>query len=264
MKKILAVIGSPNNEKSNTATMVRDFLEMVVQYNNHIEYEVISLGDKKINHCNGCWACLKTGYCVHKNDALPEIRQKILDCDLLIVGSPVYEQMISAQTKALFDRTFMWIHLVGLMGKPTITAITTGSDGIWLTEKYLSSLLGMMGCIMVGHMRGIGKQPGFFPDREHCKAKYRPLAKKVAAILSGDYKVNPTLFNIFCFTFMKHHTRRMGNDKNSDAYAQFEYQHWLNKKWFQLSFKKAMLKEKKDRSQHSLQQRNNGAPVCYK
>lgn len=248
MKKIFAVIGSPNNEKSNTATMVRDFLEMVKQYNSEVEYEVVSLGEQKLNYCSGCWACMKIGYCVFKNDALPEIRRKILECDLLIVGSPVYEQQISAQMKTLFDRTFMWIHLIGLMGKPTLTAITTGNDGIWLTEKYLRSLLTMMGCIIVGHLRGIGKQPGFFPDRERCKLKYGSQAQKVADILSGKNKVKPSLFNIVCFSFMKHHNRRIGKDKNSEAYSQFEYQYWLNKKWFQISYKKALKNEKEKRS----------------
>jgi multimeric flavodoxin WrbA len=232
MKKILAVIGSPNNEKSNTATMTRDFLEMVKQFHPDIEYEVLSLGDKIIQPCHGCQACMKTGRCVYKNDALPEIMQKMQESDFLILGSPVYENLISAQLKALFDRTFMWIHLVGLMGKPALTAITYEADGLWLTEKYLSSIMTMMGCIMVGHLRGIGKQPGCFPDREHCKAKYKTLAKKVAEILSGNHKVRPTILNHICFFMMKKH--------NHTAY---EYQYWLDKGWFKLSFKKALQKE---------------------
>jgi multimeric flavodoxin WrbA len=182
MKKVIAVIGSPNNEKSNTVTMTKDFLEVVRQFYPGMGYEVISLGEKTIQPCRGCWACMKTGCCVHKNDDLPEIMQKIRESDLLILGSPVYENFISAQTKVLFDRIFMWIHLVGLMGKPALTAITTGADGMWLTEKYLSGIMTMMGCIMVGDLRGIGKQPGCFPDRERCKIKYIALAQKVAEI----------------------------------------------------------------------------------
>ncbi len=120
MKKILAIIGSPNDKKSNTATLVRDFL---------------------------------------------------------IIGSPVYEQFISAQTKTLFDRTFQWIHLQGLIGKPTITAVTSGGDGIVTAQGYLSIMLQFMGCVMVGHLKGIGQQPGFFPQRALYKEKYRGLAK---------------------------------------------------------------------------------------
>ena len=224
MKKILAVIGSPNDEKSNTATMTRDFLETVRQFNSDLEYEVISLGKQKIEPCHGCWSCMKTGSCVFKNDALSEIRQKIMKCDLLIIGSPVYEMFISAQTKTFLDRTFMWIHLIGLMGKPALTAITTGGDSVWLTEKYLSIIINMMGCIMVGHLRGVGKHPGFFPDREHCKEKYRSLAKKTADILSGIKKARPGIINRICFLFMKYHTRHLA--KNVDPkYTAYEYQY---------------------------------------
>lgn len=241
MNKILAVIGSPNNEKSNTAAMVKDFLETVKENAPDTEYEIISLGGQKIEPCRGCWACMKTGCCAHKNDALPNVMRKMKECDLLIIGTPVYEQQMSAQTKALFDRTFMWIHLVGLMGKPAITAVTAGADGIWMTEKYLSGIMTMMGCIMTGRLRGIGKQPGCFPDREKCKIKYRPLARRTAELLCGKRKLRPGIMNRLCFMFMKSHTKRLcKNSAEGSGYTEYELRHWLEKGWFDMSFKKAM------------------------
>jgi hypothetical protein len=159
--------------------------------------------------------------------------QKIRQSDFLILGSPVYENMVSAQIKMLFDRTFMWIHLVGLMGKPALTAVTYEEDGRWLTEKYLSALMTMMGCIMVGHLRGIGKAPGCFPGREHCKAKYNGLARRVAAMLSGSRKIRPSIFNRICFWMMKKH-----------HHTDYEYQYWLDKGWFKLSYSKALQRER--------------------
>ncbi len=135
MKKITAVIGSPNDATSNTATMTRDFLETVKHFNPDVEYEVISLGTRPIEYCRGCWACMLKGACVHRRDALPEIMEKIRACDLLIIGSPVYEMQVSAQIKAFFDRTWMWIHCLGLLGKPAMTAVTTGGDSPWLTKN---------------------------------------------------------------------------------------------------------------------------------
>jgi multimeric flavodoxin WrbA len=232
MKKIVAIIGSPNNEKSNTVTMTRDFLETVGQFYPELEYEVISLGEKSVQPCRGCQACMKTGCCIHKNDDLPEIMQKIRESDLLILGSPVYENFISGQTKILLDRTFMWIHLIGLMGKPALTAITYEEDGRWLTEKYLHAVMTMMGCIMIGHLRGRGKQPGCFPDRELCKAKYRGLAKDVAEILSGNRKLRPSIVNRICFWMMKKH-----------HHTDFELQYWKDKGWLSMSYSKALRKE---------------------
>jgi multimeric flavodoxin WrbA len=212
--------------------MTRDFLEAVRQFYPAMKYEVISLGNTPIEPCRGCWACMKTGCCVHTNDKLPEVMQKIRESDLLILGSPVYENFISGQTKILLDRTFMWIHLVGLMGKPALTAITYEADGWWLTEKYLSGIMTMMGCIMVGHLRGVGKQPGCFPDRERCKEKYKGRAKRVAQILSGNRKIRPSLLNRVCFWMMKKH-----------HHTDFEYQYWKDKGWLSMSYQKAMRKE---------------------
>jgi multimeric flavodoxin WrbA len=241
-KKVVAIIGSPNDAKSNTIAMTRDFLEMVKQYDRDTEYEVLSLGNHRVDPCRGCWACMKTGQCIRKTDALPEIAQKIKECDLLIIGSPVYEQQISAQTKALFDRTFMWIHLLGLLGKPVLTAVTAESDGIGRTRRYLSQMLTMMGGIVVGHLSAFAQQPGCFPNRELYREKHRPLARRVARILRGTAKVRPRLVNHVFFAFMKFHTRRLHfkNKGLGSEYASFEYQYWVDRGWFRMSYKKAL------------------------
>ena len=243
MKKVIAIIGSPNHEKSNTVTMTKDYLEMVKGFYSEVEYEVISLGDELIKPCHGCWACMKVGECVHKDDGLQEIAQKMLDSDLLIIGSPVYVQQISAQTKALIDRLFIWIHLSRLIGKPTLTAITTAAEGMKLTEWYLVGVMTMLGCIMVGHLRGYGLQPGFFVGRERCRKKYKSLAKNVADILRGDRRLKPGLLNTFCFWMMKHHNNRSYEKEGPDYYV-FERQYWADKGWTHISYKEAFKKER--------------------
>lgn len=242
MKKILALIGSPDNAKSNTATMTRDFLESVTTISPDVEWELISLGENRVDFCHGCWACMRTGQCIRRDDSLAELRQKVLEADLLIFGTPVYEQHISAQMKAFFDRTFMWIHLVGLLGKPALTAITTGGDGLRSTQRYLSGVISMMGCIVVGHVRGIGQQPGCFPDRAHCKSKFLPLAGKVAAILEGRRRIRPRLFNIICFEIMKHHARRShrASQEYGSNHTEFEHRYWAEKGWLKSSYGKAL------------------------
>ncbi len=244
-KRILAIVGSPNDARSNTIAMTRDFLEMVKSCNGAVEYEILSLGDHRVEPCHGCWACMKKGACIRKTDALPELMQKMRESDLLIVGSPVYEQHVSAQTKALFDRTFMWIHLVGLLGKPALTAVTAGSDGIRPTQRYLSQVMTMMGCIMVGHLRAFAQQPGCFPNRELYRDRHRKLARRVARMLSGAAPVRPRFINYVFFVFMKFHTRRAhARDTQGSAYGDFEHQYWIDKGWFRMSYKRALEIEK--------------------
>ena len=238
MKKIVAVIGSPNNEKSNTIAMTKDFLDAVISCSSDTEYEIISLGDKNLGMCRGCWACTKAGCCVLQDD-LQEIQKKILDSDLFILGSPVYVHNVSAQTKVLLDRLFIWLHTVRLMGKPALTAVTTAGSGMKETEKYLDSMLAVLGNIVVGHLRGIAYQPGEFPKRELLREKHRSLAQKTARILEGDIKIRPTFKNSYFFWGMKYKV------KFSQGKLSYEDKYWREKGWMDMSFKKAMLAEQK-------------------
>lgn len=247
LKKITAVIGSPNDKKSNTCTMVRDFIDTVKQYYSDIESEVISLGINKVEPCRGCWNCFKTGECVYKNDLLPEIRDKISNCDFLILGTPVYEQTVTGQTKILFDRLMMWIHLIGLMGKPTITAVTSAGDGIKSCQEYLDLIVQFMGCILVGQLEGIGLQPGYFPERQKYVEKYKYLAKKTASILSEKKEAKPSKMNEHAFEHMKQHllcqTKKSG-ENNFTEYSFYEYKYWEEKGWLTMTYQEALQAEK--------------------
>lgn len=236
MKKILALIGSPNGKKSNTRAMTLDFLEMVKEYCPDIEYEILLLSEKHLQFCKGCWGCTKTGRCVIQDD-LQEIQQKMLESDLLIIGSPVYVHQISAQTKVLFDRIYVWLHIVKLIGKPAITTITTAATGLRPTEKYLDDMMTCMGTIIIGHLRGIADTPGHFPQREQCKEKHRALAKKAAGILEGKKKLKPRLKNAWFFYGMKQKA------KYARETLTYEHKYWKEKGWLQLSYKQALQRE---------------------
>jgi multimeric flavodoxin WrbA len=235
MKKIFAIIGSPNEKKSNTRAMTLDFLDMVKEYSPNVEHEILMLGETNLHFCKGCWGCTRTGECVIKDD-LQEIQQKMLESDLFILGSPVYVHHISAQTKVLFDRIYVWLHIVKLIGKPAITAITTAKTGRRRTEKYLDDMMTCMGLIIIGHLRGIADIPGHFPQRKKCREKHRKLAKKTANILNGKKQLKPRLKNEWFFYGMKQKAKYAKN-------LPYEHKYWQEKGWFQLSYKQALRQE---------------------
>jgi multimeric flavodoxin WrbA len=235
MKKIFAIIGSPVKTKSNTAAMVRLFLEIVKEIDNSIEYEVIVLGNKTINMCRGCWACTEKGYCIQKDD-LNEIQDKMIACDLLILGSPVYVHSVSAQLKAFIDRVFIWYHLMKLMGKPAISAVTTARTGRKPTEKYLKLVLYALGAVPIGSLRGIGFKPGELQNREELQAKCRKLAIKTVKILNGKKALKPQLMNSFFFWGMKMKA------KYGKSYLKYEHNYWKEKGWFNKAYSQ-ILKE---------------------
>ena len=53
--KILTILGSPQDKKSNTRALVEDFVEEMELASMPLEHQVISLARKKVLPCRGCW-----------------------------------------------------------------------------------------------------------------------------------------------------------------------------------------------------------------
>ena len=71
------------------------------------EVEVVELRKKKIRYCIGCFTCwTKTpGTCIHKDDMTKDIFPKYLDCDLVILATPLYHFTVNALMKTFIERT---------------------------------------------------------------------------------------------------------------------------------------------------------------
>ena len=101
--KIFAVNGSPNMKKGMTHILLENFLEGAREAG--AEVETVFLQKKKINYCLGCFNCwVKTpGVCVHKDD-MPELTEKVRQADCVVIGTPLYVDGMTAQTKTFIDR----------------------------------------------------------------------------------------------------------------------------------------------------------------
>lgn len=185
--KIVSIIGTPHKEISNTRALVTDFVEELNSFGVNADHEVITLGNKTIKNCKGCWNCTKNAPCPVKDDDIAAIKTAMINCDMLILGSPVYTNQVTAQMKALFDRLFTWCHVFPLLGKYSLSAITTGNDGQKETGDFIEKMLGTYGTFSFGTIVGVGAfTSGFFPRRDMARQKSRLLAKKVAKhILAG-------------------------------------------------------------------------------
>jgi multimeric flavodoxin WrbA len=93
--KILGISGSPRKE-GNTATMVRYCLEQAETLG-YVETEYLSLADCKLYPCTGCTKCFGPDapdapyQCYeHPDDDIKTIIPKMVACDGLLLGFPVY------------------------------------------------------------------------------------------------------------------------------------------------------------------------------
>ncbi|UCE45573.1 MAG: flavodoxin family protein [Methanobacteriota archaeon] len=100
--KALTINGSPR-EKGNTAGMLSAAEEELRRAG--IEVERVSLANVDIRPCTACEACHKSEWsCPIEDDAI-RVLKKMVEADAILIGSPVYFGGVTAQLKALFDRS---------------------------------------------------------------------------------------------------------------------------------------------------------------
>jgi multimeric flavodoxin WrbA len=100
--KILGLSCSPRI-KGDTVTLLNAALEGA--RSEGAETELWSVADKIIHPCDACRACAGTGVCKIKDD-MQELYEKMLGAEGIIFGTPVYFWDVTAQAKAIIDRTF--------------------------------------------------------------------------------------------------------------------------------------------------------------
>jgi len=100
-KNVLILSGSPR-KNGNSDLLCDEFMKGAIEAGHQVEK--IRVADKNIGYCRACYGCKGTGVCVIKDD-MAEVLQKMIDCDVLVLASPVYFYSIDAQLKAVIDRS---------------------------------------------------------------------------------------------------------------------------------------------------------------
>ncbi len=101
MKKILAFIGSPN-QNGRTAAFVKEVVKGAENTGAFIK--TYYMNNMDIKYCQGCKHCRIEGQgCILKDD-MQEVYREFLEADAIIIGSPIYALQVTAQTKILIDR----------------------------------------------------------------------------------------------------------------------------------------------------------------
>jgi len=100
-KNVLILSGSPR-KNGNSDLLCDEFMKGAIEAGHQVEK--IRVADKNIGYCRACYGCKGTGVCVIKDDMM-EVLQKMIDCDVLVLASPVYFYSIDAQLKAVIDRS---------------------------------------------------------------------------------------------------------------------------------------------------------------
>lgn len=98
--KIVVLKGSPNR-KGSSNMLAENFTKGALEAGHSVEE--IDAAQADISPCIGCVHCGYEGECSLSDD-MDEIREKILDADMMVFVTPLYYYGMSAQLKTLVDR----------------------------------------------------------------------------------------------------------------------------------------------------------------
>lgn len=98
--RILALNGSPRKE-GNTAKLLKE----ITKDHAGVDLDYFDLNELRIKDCQACFYCKKNDGCAIKDD-MQMLYKRIKEADAVILGSPVYFGVESANTRAFIDRMY--------------------------------------------------------------------------------------------------------------------------------------------------------------
>lgn len=154
--KVIGIVCSPRKE-GNTEILVKEALASAQEEG--AQTELISVIGKNIAPCDGCSSCFKTGVC-HIKDDMQDIYRQLETAEAVIIGSPVYFGSVSAQAKAVMDRTFSLLRDRRLKGKVAASILAVRRVGAGQTRNLLYGFFMAHGMIPVRGAIGYGREKG--------------------------------------------------------------------------------------------------------
>ena len=103
--RIVGVNGS-GRPNGNTAALVRAVLDAASERG--AETDLLQLGALRVAGCNSCEACKATRACVIADD-MQRFYDLAPEADVLVLGTPIYLDHVTAQTKAFLDRLYCYL-----------------------------------------------------------------------------------------------------------------------------------------------------------
>ena len=142
---VLILMGSPRL-RGNTAELCKPFMRELETKGATVKY--ITLADKTMLPCKGCYACQKVQGeygCVQKDD-MYGIVEEIVWADCIVFATPIYAWYCTSEMKAVLDRHYGLNKFYGSAsgslweGKKVAILATHGYPDAYATEPFETGL----------------------------------------------------------------------------------------------------------------------------
>jgi multimeric flavodoxin WrbA len=136
---VLGIVGSPRRA-GNTEILVDNVLLGAVK--GGVKTEKIILSNLDINPCQACGGCHKTSRCI-QNDDFEDVKAKLENSNVWVLGTPIYWWGPTAQFKAFIDRWYSLNRSI-FINKYAILIIACGGGGTSYAPHTIAMLKDIM------------------------------------------------------------------------------------------------------------------------
>jgi multimeric flavodoxin WrbA len=185
--KVIGFNGSAR-ENGNTAILLKTVFTELEREN--IQTELIQLAGEHLQGCGACFRCFKQKdqRCSVDSDAVNGYIAKMAAADGILLGSPTYFGDVTANMKALIERTGMVARANGDLYQRKVGAgvVAVRRGGAMHTFNSLNHFFTIGQMIIVGSSYwniGIGREPGAVSSDEEGIKTMRQLGQNMAWVL---------------------------------------------------------------------------------
>jgi multimeric flavodoxin WrbA len=220
MKKFLAIMGSPH--KGETYKAVKRFEEELKKLG-EAEVEIVMLSEVGFRDCLGCHNCFMKGEeTCREADKVQTLLKKMLEADMVLLCSPVYNQAMTSLMKKFLDYfTYLW-HRPGMFGV-RFMGISSGGGVFKGVFKGMKENVQSWGGVWAGEL-GVPHYEALTPKY---KAKLdRDFTKKAGMAMEAAGRKDlptPSLYSLISYRIWKMNAN-MGFSARDNA-------HWREKGW---------------------------------
>jgi multimeric flavodoxin WrbA len=229
MKRVTAFVGSAR--KGHTHRAVLQFLGNLRALGD-VEYEIVALGDYRLEACRGCLSCFTKGeeFCPLHDDRNLLIK-KIEASDGVIFASPNYSFQVSGLMKTFLDRLGFVFHRPSFHGKTFTSIVAQGIYGGNKIVKYLDFVGYGLGFNTVKGSCFTALQPMTEKEKEKIGRTLARQSRRFYETLVKPAYPEPTLLKLMAFRMARTSIKLELNDSSRD-YAYYKEKGWFESDYF--------------------------------
>ncbi len=151
MNKNVLIISSSPRKGGNSDLLCDQFMRGAEESGHHVNK--IRLADHDIHYCRGCGACYQGARPCPQKDDMPELLDRLLAADVIVMATPVYFYTLSGQMKTFIDRTAA--RYEEIRDKEFYFILAAAEEGRDKMERTVECFRGFLDCLEGAKEKGV-------------------------------------------------------------------------------------------------------------